>query len=55
LMLVLPAGSLAIYGHAALHPPKAQAASAFIAGPPVSWLLIGIVLGIAAFLARSRP
>jgi hypothetical protein len=55
LMLLLPAGSLALYGHAALHPPKAQAASAFIAGPPVSILLIGIVLGIAASSPAGGP
>jgi ACR3 family arsenite efflux pump ArsB len=55
LMLVLAPGSLAIYGHAALHPPKAQAAFVFVAVPPASWLLMAIVVPVSALISRRRP
>ena len=57
MMLVLTLGSLAIYGTVALGPPRPQPAFVFIAVPLASWLLIAIVLSIAAFLAgrQSRP
>jgi hypothetical protein len=54
LMLVVTLGSLAVYGHTVLRPPKAQAAFAFIVVPPASWLFIAIVLPIAAFISGGR-
>ena len=57
LMLVLTVGSLAFYGAVALGPPRAKAAFVFVVVPPVSWLLIAIVVSIAALISRSlsRP
>jgi hypothetical protein len=52
-MLILTLGSLAIYGHDALRPRKAQAAFVFVAVPPASWLL-AIVVPIAALISRRR-
>ena len=49
--LVLPLGSLAIYGHDALSPPKAQAAFVFVVVPLASWLLIAIVVPMAALIS----
>lgn len=53
-MLVLTAGSLAIYGADALRPPHAQAAFVFVAVPAASWLLIAIVVAVAVVISRSR-
>ena len=53
-MLVLTVGSLAIYGDVALGPPRPKAAFVFVVVPPASWLLIGIVLPIAALIS-GRP
>ena len=53
-MLVLTVGSLAIYGDVALGPPRAKPAFAFVVVPPASWLLIAIVVPIAALISR-RP
>ena len=50
-MLVLTLGSLAIYGHDALRPRKAQAAFVYVLVPPASWLLIAIVVPTAAFIS----
>jgi hypothetical protein len=47
-MLVLTLGSLAIYGDVAFGPPMAKPASVFLVVPLASWLLIVIVLPIAA-------
>jgi len=57
LMLVLTVGSLAAYGVVALGPPRAKAAFVFVVVPPASWLLIAIVVSIAALISgrRSRP
>ncbi len=52
--LVIAVTSLAVYGNVALHPPRAQAAFAFIAIPPASWLLIAIVVPIAMVVSRRR-
>ena len=52
LMLVLTVGSLAIYGHVALGPPRAKPAFVFVVVPPVSWLLIAVVVPIAALISR---
>jgi hypothetical protein len=54
MMLVLTVGSLAIYGDVALGPPRVKAAFVFVVVPPASWLLIAIVVPIAALISR-RP
>ena len=53
-MLVLTLGSLAIYGDVALGPPRPKPAFAFLVVPLVSWLLIAIVLPIAALISGRR-
>jgi hypothetical protein len=53
-MLVLTVGSLAIYGDVALGPPRVKAAFVFVVVPPASWLLIAIVVPIAAIISRRR-
>jgi hypothetical protein len=50
-MLVLTLGSLAIYGDGALRPPRAKAAFVFLVVPLASWLLIAIVVPIAALIS----
>jgi len=54
LMPVLALGTLAIYAEVALGPPRAKTASVFVVVPPASWLLIAVVLGIAALISRRR-
>ncbi len=55
-MLVITLGSLAAYGaDVAFGPPKAKAAAfVFVVVPPVSWLLIAIVVPLAALISGSR-
>ena len=53
-MLVLTVGSLAVYGDAALGPARSKTAFVFVVVPPASWLLIAIVVPIAALISR-RP
>src|SRR2546427_3353772 len=53
-MLVVALGSLAVYGADALSPPKAQAAFVFVVVPPASWLLIAIVVAVAALISGRR-
>jgi hypothetical protein len=43
LMLILAAGSLAIYGWVAFGPPMAKPAAVFLVVPAASWILIGAV------------
>ena len=50
-MLVLTLGSLATYGHVVLGPPRPQPAFVFLVVPLASWLLIAIVLPIAASIS----
>ena len=50
-MLILTVGSLAIYGDVALGPPRTKAAFVFVVVPPASWLLIAIVVPIAALIS----
>lgn len=50
-MLVLAVGSLAIYGDVALGPPRTKTAFVFVVVPPASWLLIAIVVPIAALIS----
>ena len=51
-MLAVTLGSLAVYAHDAWRPRQAQAAFVYVAVPPVSWLLIAIVLAAAALISR---
>ncbi|SRR6266436_2701227 len=50
-MLILALGSLACYGDVVLR-PRPQAAFTFLVVPPVSWLLMTIVVAIAALISR---
>jgi hypothetical protein len=50
-MLVLTLGSLAIYGDVALAPLTAKTVPVFVIVPPASWLLIAIVVPIAALVS----
>jgi hypothetical protein len=50
-MLVLALGSLAIYGDVALGPLSAKTVPVFVIVPPASWLLIAIVVPIAALVS----
>ena len=50
-MLVLTVGSLAIYGDVALGSPRTKAAFVFVVVPPASWLLIAIIVPIAALIS----
>ncbi|MGA8027450.1 MAG: hypothetical protein WB992_09905 [Bryobacteraceae bacterium] len=50
LMLVLTLASLAIYGEVALKPPR-KLASVFLVVPLASWLLIAILVPIAALIS----
>ena len=52
-MLLITLGSLAIYGDVALGPPRAKTAFVFVVVPPASFLLIAIVLPIAALISRK--
>jgi len=52
LMFVLMLASLGIYGSVALNPPREKAAFVFVVVPAASWLLIAIVLPVAAFISR---
>jgi hypothetical protein len=51
LMPVLTLGTLAIYGYVALGPPRPKTAPVFVVVPPASWLLIAIVVSLAALLS----
>ena len=50
-MLVLALGSLAIYGEVAFGPPRAKPAFVFLVVPLASWLLIAIVVPLAALIS----
>jgi hypothetical protein len=52
-MLVLTLGSLAIYGDVALGPLSAKTVPVFVIVPPASWLLIAVVISIAALLSGA--
>ena len=51
-MLVLPLGSLGIYGADALWRLKPQASFVFLVVPPVTWLLGGMAVGLSAIRSR---
>ena len=53
-MLVVSLGCLGIYGDVALGPPRAKQASAFVVAPPACWLLIVIVVTIAAVISGRQ-
>jgi phosphate/sulfate permease len=53
-MLVVTLGSLAMYVDDAVRPRRAQAAFVFVVVPLASWLLMVVVIPIAAF-ASGRP
>jgi hypothetical protein len=50
--LVLTLGSLAIYGEVVLPPPGSPRAFVFVVVSPASWLLMAIVVPIAALVSR---
>ncbi|MEK6284282.1 MAG: hypothetical protein AABO57_00910 [Acidobacteriota bacterium] len=52
--LVITLGSLAIYGGVVLPPAGSPHAFVFVVVPPGSWLLMAIVVPIAAFISRRR-
>jgi hypothetical protein len=54
LTIVVALGSLAIYGTVAFGPPRPQPAFYFIVVPPSCWLLIAIVIPMAAVIAGRR-
>jgi hypothetical protein len=51
-MLVLTVGSLAIYGEVAFGRPRAKIGFVFLVVPLASWLLMALVVSIAAFISR---
>jgi hypothetical protein len=51
---VITLGSLAIYGRVVLPPAGSPRAFVFVAVPPGSWLLMAIVVAIAASISRRR-
>ena len=53
-MIVLAVASLAIYSYDAIGPAHARRATPYVAVPIASWLLMVIVVAIAAVLARRR-
>ena len=53
-MLVVTLGSLGIYGDDAMGHRTAKAAFVYVMVPPASWLLIAIVVPIAALVSRRR-
>jgi ABC-type transport system involved in multi-copper enzyme maturation permease subunit len=50
-MLLVTLSSLAIYGYVALGPPRPKPASVFLLVPLGSWLLMAIVVPLAALLS----
>ena len=53
-MLVIALGSLIVYGDDALGHRRPQAAFVYVAVPPLSWLLMVIVVPIAALVSRRH-
>jgi hypothetical protein len=54
LMLVVTLGSLAVYVDDAVRPRQAQAAFVFVVVPIASWLLMAIVIPIAALISSRQ-
>jgi len=53
-MLVITLGSLAIYGDVALGHTKAKIGAVFLMVPLAWWLLIAVLVPIAAFVSRGK-
>ena len=53
-MLVITLASLAIYADDALGHRRPQAAFVYVMVPPVSWLLIAVVVPLAAFISGRQ-
>ena len=54
LMLVITLTSLAIYGYFVLRPPESTPARTFLIVPLGSWMLMAIVVALAALISRRR-
>jgi hypothetical protein len=54
LTLAVALVSLIAYAVVALGPPRAQTAFVFVVVPPASWLLMAVVVPIAALISRRR-
>jgi hypothetical protein len=52
--LVITLGSLAIYGGLVAPPTGSRPAFVFVAVPPASWVLMAVVVGIAALISRRQ-
>jgi len=52
-MLVLTLMSLAIYGRAVMNPPRSTPAFVWVVVPVASWLLMTIVVPVAAFVSGT--
>src|SRR5438093_8087553 len=50
-MIVIALASLAIYGITAMRPTRPQAAFVFVVVPPASWLLLALIVPIAAWVS----
>jgi uncharacterized membrane protein YhaH (DUF805 family) len=55
LMLLLPVGSVAMYGGLVAMPPGASPAAVFLVVPFVSWALLAIVFAVASAASRRQP
>ncbi len=53
-MLIIALGSMVIYGDDALGHRRPQAAFVYVAVPPASWLLMAIVVPLAALISRRQ-
>jgi multisubunit Na+/H+ antiporter MnhG subunit len=53
-MIVVAAGSLAVYGADTIKHLRPQAAFAYVLVPPVSWIVIAIVLAVVAVSSKTR-
>jgi hypothetical protein len=54
LTLALTVGSLSIYGYVAFGPPRAKVAPLFVVVPPVSCVLIAVVISMTALISGRR-
>jgi ABC-type transport system involved in multi-copper enzyme maturation permease subunit len=52
--LIVALGSLLVYALDAVGPPRAKPAFVYVVVPPASWLLLAIVVPLAAFVSRRR-
>ena len=54
LILIVPVASLLIYGYVASSPPRPKPAAVFLLVPLGSWVLMAILITVAASVARGR-